>query len=196
MTANSCCCGKYNAREGSKFISVTAIVLAAISILYSIYQMIQIARAESHISPLLDQLKQLGELFNDTSGHDELRDILHNKKIAFGAAIGIGFVCLLVAIALFFATKKNTRQLALPYMIWTIIVQIALGILIALFVFYCAILDWSSKNSGDYIQIFVSPLISFIITFILNTWWLVVVFNFYKLLKSGQAFDSIPMQTA
>ena len=88
-------------------------------------------------------------------------------------------------------------MLALPFMIWTIITQVACGIFIALFIFYVAVSDWSNpEQHNDLIRLFVAPLVSGIINFIIYTWWLTVVFNFYHLLKSGQAFDSIPMQTA
>jgi len=84
-------------------------------------------------------------------------------------------------------------------MIWWIIVQIAAGIFAGILIFILAVLDWGSLNEENYskiTQIYVVPTIFTIIFFILHTWWLVVVFNFYRLLKSGHAFDSIPMQAA
>ena len=93
---------------------------------------------------------------------------------------------------------QNNRGLALPFMIWTIITQVACGIFIAVFIFFVAVADWSgsSEDIEGLIRFFVVPLVCFIINFIIYTWWLVVVFDYYNLLKSGQAFDSIPMQTA
>ena len=95
-----------------------------------------------------------------------------------------------------FLLSQNNRHLALPFMIWSIITQVACGIFIAMLVFLCAVADWSAEDNGDLFRYFVVPLVASVINFALYTWWLVVVFNFYNLLKSGQAFDSIPMQTA
>ncbi|KAF0292933.1 hypothetical protein FJT64_009131 [Amphibalanus amphitrite] len=203
MGKNDCCCGKYNAREGTKFIAIASSILSALSIAGCIWELMKLMRAQSEIERLIGSLENLGntlqqlggEFTSNNNSRQTASDAFYQRKLVVGVGLGIVVVSLLTAIALFFAAKKNNRYIALPYMIWTIILQILYGIGIAGLIFLLVVGDWNNSEN-DIIQTVVAPLVGIIISFVLNTWWLIVVFNFYNLHRDGQAFDSIPMQTA
>jgi len=188
MGANDCCCGKMNTAEGCKAIGVASTVISVLSLIGFIWKFVQLQKAEDTLRSLFNSILD-----------PELQSELDKQKHILAAMIGIALVCIIVAIALIFAARKGNKCLALPFMIWWIIVQIAAGIFAAILIFILAVVDWGSLNEENFsktMQIYVVPTIFTIIFFILHTWWLVVVFNFYRLLKSGHAFDSIPMQAA
>lgn len=194
MGGNDCCCGRYNAAEGTKIIGITSAAISVLAIIGFLWRLVEQLQAESQISELIKFSDSLNRQLNPNE--PSLQVELEKRRNTLGALIGISIVCLLVAIALIFAAKKNNRHLALPYMIWTILCTIGAGIFGACLIFFVAVAQWTPDNTNDLIQFLVVPLIFTVIIFVLYTWWLVVVFNFYNRLKNGQAFDSIPMQTA
>ncbi|XP_037069563.1 uncharacterized protein LOC119090943 [Pollicipes pollicipes] len=190
MGSNDCCCGRHNVAVGSKLIGITSAVLSALSIVGFIWKFVQLKRIQDNVIQLV--------------GHDafdkHVSENFESRRHTMGGMVGVSIVCLLVAIALIFAVKKNNRFLALPFMIWSILCNIAAGILAACLIFFIAVIDWDKAERegqvSDLVEAFVVPLVFVVIQFIIYTWWLVVVFAFYRLLKTGHAFDSIPMQTA